>query len=205
VDINLRAGETLVVAPATGSFGSAAVNLALAMGARVIAMGRNTEILSRMKETYDKMYPADRLLTVPITGNQEDELAALKKAAGSRPIDAFFDISPDMASNATYFTAAILSLRHSGRVSLMGGQRGMVQIPMDRVMHFNLQLKGKWMYERDDVAKFIRLVENGNCPIGRRAGLEAPKEVGLEQWRTAFDFAAEQVGGTGAVLVPGEV
>ena len=38
-DINLRPGETVIIAPATGSFGGAAVSVALAMGAKVIAMG----------------------------------------------------------------------------------------------------------------------------------------------------------------------
>lgn len=38
-DIDLQAGETVIIAPATGPFGGAAVLVALAMGAKVIAMG----------------------------------------------------------------------------------------------------------------------------------------------------------------------
>jgi threonine dehydrogenase-like Zn-dependent dehydrogenase len=168
-DIGLSAGETVVVAPATGSM--------------------------------DKLYPSERLSTVPVTGDFDEELAALQKAAGSRPVDAYFDISPDAASNASYFKAAIMSLRHSGRISLMGGQLGNVSIPHRQVMRLCLQLKGKWMYEREDVPKFLRLIENGNLPIGHRAGAPAPKTFGLGQWKEAFDHAADVVEGDGAVFV----
>jgi D-arabinose 1-dehydrogenase-like Zn-dependent alcohol dehydrogenase len=206
VDINLGPGETVIVAPATGSFGTGAVQLALAMGARVIAMGRNAKVLAQLNDKFSEQYPTDRLLTVPITGNLEEEMAALKAAAGSRPIDAFYDISPDAAVNATYFKAAIMSLRHSGRISLMGGQRSEdVKIPYHRVMHWNLQLKGKWMYEREDVPKFLRLVEAGNLSLGGRAGAVAVKEFGLGQWKEAFDYASDHASdGQGTCLVPSE-
>lgn len=204
VDIDLRPGETIIVAPATGSFGRAATHVALAMGARVIAMGRNTKILGQLQTSLAKQYPADRLLTVPITGDLKEEMAALKTAAGSRPIDAFYDISPAIAANGSYFKAAILSLRHSGRVSCMGGQREDVKIPYQQMMRLNLQLKGKWMYERADVPRLVRLVEGGNCAIGERAGLGTAKEFGLEQWQEAFDYASEQEEGASAVFVPGQ-
>jgi hypothetical protein len=62
-DINLQAGETVIVAPATGSFGGAAVMVALAMGARVIAMGRKVDALRRIATL------SDRVAVVPITGD----------------------------------------------------------------------------------------------------------------------------------------
>ncbi|KIY01146.1 uncharacterized protein Z520_02698 [Fonsecaea multimorphosa CBS 102226] len=42
-DIGLEPGETVIVYPATGAFGGAGVAVAVAMGARVIAMGRHAE------------------------------------------------------------------------------------------------------------------------------------------------------------------
>ncbi|KAF7187887.1 Acryloyl-coenzyme A reductase [Pseudocercospora fuligena] len=71
--IGLQAGETVVVAPATGEFGSAAVVVALAMGARVIAMGRNKEALEGLKRL------GDRVHTVQMTGDAEAEMKELKK------------------------------------------------------------------------------------------------------------------------------
>lgn len=202
-DIALRPGETVIVAPATGPFGRAAVHVALALGARVIAMGRNTKVLEQLQTALATQYPADRLLTVPITGDLEQEKAALAKAAGNRPIDAFFDISPPAAANGSFFQAAILSLRHSGRVSLMGGQLEEVKMPYRQIMRLNLQLRGKWMYERSDVPKLINLVEAGNCAIGEKGGFGRPKEFTLDQWKEALDYAADNSDGPGAVFIIG--
>ena len=83
------------------------------MGARVIAMGRNNEILQRLKERHEKVE------VVQITGDMEADNKALLQYG---PIDAHFDISPPEASNSTHLKSAILALRHSGRVSLMGGE-----------------------------------------------------------------------------------
>jgi NADPH-dependent curcumin reductase CurA len=84
-DVNLRAGETVIVAPATGAFSGAAVIVALAMGAKIIAMGRNKEALARIAAS------SDRVRTMQITGDQAAETAALLERG---PIDVFFDISP---------------------------------------------------------------------------------------------------------------
>jgi D-arabinose 1-dehydrogenase-like Zn-dependent alcohol dehydrogenase len=99
-DIRLEPGETVIIAPATGQFGGAAVLVVLAMGARVIAMGRNTEALAKLKTL------SRRVETVRITGNQEEEMTALQKFGSA---DAFFDISPRQASNSTHIKSAILS------------------------------------------------------------------------------------------------
>jgi D-arabinose 1-dehydrogenase-like Zn-dependent alcohol dehydrogenase len=54
-DIDIKAGETVIIAPATGPFGSAAVTVALAMGLRVIAMGRNLSILQRLAASHSRV------------------------------------------------------------------------------------------------------------------------------------------------------
>jgi NADPH:quinone reductase-like Zn-dependent oxidoreductase len=131
-DIKLQPGETVIVAPATGGFGGAAVIVALAMGARVIAMGRNVQSLERLKKI------SDRVETVRITGNLEEEVKELAKFG---PADAFFDISPADAANTTHVKAGILSLRHAGRVSLMGGFKGDVAIPHRAVMRKDIRLQ----------------------------------------------------------------
>jgi D-arabinose 1-dehydrogenase-like Zn-dependent alcohol dehydrogenase len=130
-DINLQAGETVIIAPATGGFGGAAVLVALAMGARVIAMGRNLESLEKLKKL------SDRVETVPITGDLEGEVAALARFG---PADAYLDISPAQAANSTHVKAGIMSLRHRGRVSLMGGFIGDVAIPHRIVLRNDIKL-----------------------------------------------------------------
>ncbi|RFU24812.1 hypothetical protein B7463_g11522, partial [Scytalidium lignicola] len=192
-DIGLNVCDTVLISPATGMFGSAAVHVALAMGANVIAMGRSVDNLKKLKTTLSPT--EERVQIVQITNNVEEEVEAIRKFG---PVDAFFDISPPMAANSTHLKSALLSLRHSGRASLMGGQKGDISIPLSVVMHQNLTIKGKWMYERDDVLQLIKMVEAGALKLGSEAGCVTVGKFPLEKWQEAFDVAAEYSG-------PGEV
>ncbi|KAI0184915.1 alcohol dehydrogenase GroES domain-containing protein [Xylaria flabelliformis] len=186
-DAGLRPGETIVVAPATGNFGSAAVFVALAMGAaKVIAMGRNTEKLQQILEG-----TSGRVKIAPITGHVEADAAALQ-AHGH--IDIYFDISPKLNSTPSYMRSAISSLRPKGRISFMGGISSDVQIPYSAIVFKGLTLHGTFMYTRQQADELIKLVETGMLPIGSQGGFETPKEFTLEQWREAFEHAYDQIG-----------
>jgi len=130
--IKLEPSETVIIAPATGGFGGAAVHTALAMGARVVALGRNAESLAKLKKL------SDRVETVQMTGNLDEEIAALAKFGRA---DAYLDISPAEAANSTHIKACILSLRHGARVSLMGGLLGDLPIPHRFIMRNDITLK----------------------------------------------------------------
>ncbi|KAL9622077.1 MAG: hypothetical protein Q9160_003576 [Pyrenula sp. 1 TL-2023] len=199
-DIELRPGETVVVAPATGGFGGAAVQVALAMGAgRVIAMGRNEEALRRVGGL-----DGERVRTLRIVGDDwEGELAGIKALALGGVVDAFFDISPPGALGSSHFKAGILALRRNGRVSFMSGVRGDLPLPMSEIMHRNLKLRGKWMYDREDIQGFMKLVHSGLLKLGAQGGNEITGRFGLEGWKEAFDLAAEKAQvGQMAVIVP---
>ncbi|KAJ3874918.1 alcohol dehydrogenase [Lentinula edodes] len=190
-DIQLKPGETVIIAPATGPFGSAAVRVALAMGAgRVIAMGRNETMLHKLS-TLDA-----RISTVRITGNEKTETDALKKLG---PIDVFFDISPFMAANSTHLKSAIAALRHSGRISLMGGVYADMSFPYLSFMHRNLTMKGTWMFSREQMFAFVKLLESGLLPLGEKNGLSVGGKFELEEWEEAFEKA--RVAGAGEVVV----
>ena len=192
--IGLKSGETIVIGPATGGFGGAAVLVALAMGARVIAMGRNKKALEELAKG------RERVETVAITGDMAKDLEALK-AFGT--IDAFLDISPPEASKSTHIKSAILALRHSGRVSLMGGTQEDVALPHSKIMHFDIALKGKYMYDRDDIKTMIKMIQVGVLPIGEKAGFQVTGKFGLEDWDAAFTSAAENATvGKFAVFTP---
>jgi threonine dehydrogenase-like Zn-dependent dehydrogenase len=184
-DIGVKAGQTVIVAPASGPFGGAAVLVALAMGARVIAMGRNKDSLSALA----KRVPCpERLSTVPITGDMEADLASLQSHG---QIDAYFDIGLPEASKSTHIKSATLSLRHEAHISFMGGYRDDIPIPRMDIMHKNKRIFGKWMYERSDREELFKLVEAGLLKLGKIGGCEVGGVYGLDEWREAFDKAAE--------------
>jgi threonine dehydrogenase-like Zn-dependent dehydrogenase len=194
VDIDLKPGETIIIAPATGAFGGAAVEVALAMGARVIAAARNTDSLKRLAATNE------RILTVQLTGDVETDGKALKQFG---PVDAFQDWCPPVAAKTTHIKACMLALRVGGRVSLMGGIREDISISYTWVMHNNLTIKGKWMYTQEDPYLLIKMIESGILKLGERAGLKNAAVFPLEDWSKAFTAAEENPGwGSQTLIAP---
>lgn len=165
LSIDLRAGETVVVNGATGNFGSAAVAVALAMGAaRVVATGRKAESLAVLAERH-----GDRVHTALVSGEEEADTAAIKAAAG-QPIDVVLDILPP-AATVGQVLAAIKAVRPGGRVSLMGGVGmtgdGTLSLPYPWVMRNNVTIKGQWMYPREAIARLVALARNGVLDLSK--------------------------------------
>ena len=156
---NLKPGETVLVSGATGNFGSAAVAVALAMGAaRVVAPGRNEKILNDLVRRF-----GTRVRPVKLSGNENDDREQMKRAAQG-PIDCVFDIMPPSVS-LTVVRAAIMTVRDYGRVVLMGGV-GMaggpgLELPYPWIMRNCITIHGVWMYPPDAATRLIALVRSG--------------------------------------------
>jgi threonine dehydrogenase-like Zn-dependent dehydrogenase len=179
MDVGVKTGEKVIIAPATGMFGSAAILAALALGAQVIAMSRNLEALERLRAAY----PGARLEIAQNTGDVEAETIQLMKDG---PADVFFDISPGGAITSTHFKSCISALRRGGRLSLMGAHHELI-LPTQVIMLRDITLKGKWMFTSEDIRYLIKLVEQGYVK------LDKIKTVGvfpLDQFEAAFDAAA---------------
>ncbi|RYP32437.1 hypothetical protein DL767_005201 [Monosporascus sp. MG133] len=189
--ISVKAGETVIVGPATGHFGGAAVEVASALGARVIALGRNTEVLSRLKATIP------RVETVVLSGDIDKDTNAIQ-AFG--PADAFVDFTPTGAKNVTHISSAIRALRRRGRVALMGGTSEDVPLPYFLVMLNSIEIKGRWMYSRKELRELIKMVENGVLKLGKSAGHGVNGKFSLEDWDAALDTASKHTAWGSQVL-----
>jgi threonine dehydrogenase-like Zn-dependent dehydrogenase len=195
-DIKLAPGETVIVSPATGGYGGAGVLVALAMGARVIAGGRNPEKLAALKKRVLAGAPAAQIETMVWTGDEAEDTATVRKFG---VIDAILDFTPPQASKSLYLRSATSALRRSGRVSMMGFVDQPV-VPWTLVGK-NITLRGKLMYEREDIVLLIKMLENGLFPL--REALVDTKVFGLEDWEVGLDVAAEHTGiGKQVVFAP---
>jgi threonine dehydrogenase-like Zn-dependent dehydrogenase len=176
-DIKLAPGETVIVFPATGAFGGAGVQVAIAMGARVIAMGRNEKELARLKSHVLSGTPGAGIETVKLTSDEETDTAALR-AFG--PIDAVLDFTPPAAAHSKHLRSAIRSLRNGGRVSEMGfiGQDVLNSTVSWEIVSRNITLQGKLMYEREDILLFVKMMERGLFPKGE--AFVVPRAFGLD-------------------------
>lgn len=166
-EIELKAGDTVIVAPATGRFGSGAVTVALAKGASVVACGRSSAVLDSMAEAFAH---TGRLSTVVLTGDVEKDTQSLIAASGNggQGADAYIDFSPPTAAKSAHFSTCLGALRPRGRAAFMGGVMENIEINYALVMINSLRIQGRFMYDRCMVEQCIKLVEKGNLRLGER-------------------------------------
>jgi alcohol dehydrogenase len=151
----LAAGETLVVTGATGAYGSAAVLLALAMGAgRVVAAGRNAVALEALARV-----GGARVVPVTLTGDIQADANALRAAANGGAHMAFDMVGQARDPNATL--AALRSLRRSGRLVLMGSMSSPLPLTYMELMANNWEIIGQFMYPADAYRRLLDLVRAG--------------------------------------------
>jgi len=155
----MRAGETVLVSGATGNFGSAAVAVALAMGAAcVVAPGRNEAALHDLAQRF-----GPRLRPFKLTGDEAADREGMQKAAPG-PIDCVLDIMPPSVGTEVV-RAALMTVRPYGRVVLMGGV-GMLggsdlALPYPWIMRNCITIHGQWMYPLSAVARLAALARSG--------------------------------------------
>ncbi|KAF2722530.1 GroES-like protein [Polychaeton citri CBS 116435] len=180
--IHVEAGETVIVGPASGVYSGAGVDTALALGANVVAVGRNETVLKRIQSVFG----ADRVQIVPLTNDLDTDKTALLEHGRA---DCFIDMGPPIPIQSSYNTACASVLRDGGRISIMGGMGQPFPVsPMEMLLR-NLTIKGQFMYEPCDVRAMIRLVEAGRLKLGKAAGHTTRGNFKLDEVETAFDYA----------------
>lgn len=195
-DIKVEPGETVLICPATGGYGGAGVQVAIAMGARVIAMGRNEKELSRLKEHVLNGNPHANIQAVKMTQDEAKDTAALQ---GLGPIDAVLDFTPPQGSESSHLRSAMQVLRRGGRISEMGFVKNPT-VPWVFVAK-DIAIKGKLMYDRIDMLQFVKMLQAGLFPRGKN--FVDTKTFKLENWKEGLDEAAVHTGiGKLVSLVP---
>ncbi|KAI9928481.1 hypothetical protein MW887_002526 [Aspergillus wentii] len=191
-DIQLQAGETIIVCPATGFYSSLGVQVAVAMGARVVAAGRNAEKMAALKGEIERHMPGAEIEMMTMTGDEDEDAGALRVFGA----DAVLDMTPSTAGMATHTKSAIKALRRGGRVSLMGSTKN---ISVAEIMMNDITLKGKMMYEREAVVQFVKMVERGLFPMD----CIETKAFSLENWKEGLYMGGKHNGiGKCVVLAP---
>jgi alcohol dehydrogenase len=181
--VGLRPGENVVVNGATGSFGSAGVAVALALGAAsVVATGRNRRVLDDLVRRF-----GPRVRPAPMSGDEEvDRKRILETAPG--PIDVVLDLLPPVASPAQV-RAAVRTVGRCGRVVLMGGVREDVALPYAWLMRDCITVRGQWMYSREAISRVVSLVRAGLLKLDAEI-----TSFSLDQVEDAVVHAAETGG-----------
>lgn len=188
---SLQAGDTVIIGPATGTFSSTAVELALILGASVIALGRSKEKLEQLRQ---KLGNPNRLQYIIMTGNNDVDTAAILEATpNGEGAEVYNDWSSASLHSPPYFSAALRSVKQEGRVVLSGSPSGNIEIPYAFVMHKNIKIQGKIMTNRGAIESTIKLVTSGVLKVGKKGGAEV-SIFNIEQFGEAEDYAAKHGG-----------
>ncbi|RDH22083.1 NAD(P)-binding protein [Aspergillus niger ATCC 13496] len=196
-EVDVKPGEVVIVAPATGRFGGGAVGAALAMGATVIAAGRNRAALDKLEH----IHGTQRLTTVQITGNEATDTQSFQTAVGHpEGANVYLDLSPPTIKDSSLLVAGIRALGSFGRCVLMGGHLGNIQLPYGEIMFKGIRIQGRFMYDRPHVLRLIQMVRSGLLALGEKGGVTHSEEFGLDEIERALD-AAEKLSGWGGQVV----
>jgi alcohol dehydrogenase len=150
---NFEPGETVIVLGASGYLGSAAVLLALALGAkRVVAAARDATALAALVAACDQ-----RVAAVALTGDIAKDSAALRRAADG-PADITLDLTSRTADGGGTL-AGMNALRRGGRLVLMGSTPLPLTVNVRHIMMNDWQVMGSFMYPRHVPARLAGLVE----------------------------------------------
>ncbi|KAH7470318.1 chaperonin 10-like protein [Fusarium oxysporum f. sp. albedinis] len=180
---NLQAGETVIVAPATGHFSGAVVELAAQIGCRVIALSRSASKLKPLTSRYH------RVTAVELTGDEKKDAEAIG-ALVPGGADAYIDVSPPAATASHHhLNISINSLTSFGRVVFLGMMFD-IKINYASLMVRNITIKAQFMYTRQELVSLVKMIETGVIKLGKEAGHEiVEKGFSMEEWENAVTVA----------------
>lgn len=199
MDINVLPTDTVIVSPATGTFSGAAVQAALAMGANVVACGRNEETLMQITKTFES---SGRLSTVKLTGDVPKDTASIKAATGNKGADKYIDFIPPQAAGSKHITSCISALRPHGKAVFMGAVFSNPEIPYTVIMRHSITVQGRYMFDRHHAEYAIKLLESGRLTFGDRPNSSMKTHTfKLQDIQKAIDAAATTCRGWGNSVV----
>jgi putative PIG3 family NAD(P)H quinone oxidoreductase len=185
----VQAGESVLITGATGGMGTMAVQLAHALGARVIAAGRNHERLERLRSLgADDVFELGESLPQNVA-----------RATGGRGADLALDFV-----GGPHLTQALASLRPQGRLVLAGLLAGRkADVNLDLILGRRLRLAGSTLRPRPRAEKSNLVQEFGAfaLPLIERRELRAIIDRVFPWSQIEAAYAALAEGGVGGKIV----
>ncbi|QIK67885.1 NADPH:quinone oxidoreductase family protein [Nocardioides sp. HDW12B] len=172
----LREGETVLVNGAAGGVGTAAIQVAKGLGARVIALTSTEE-----KAEFARSAGADE--AVLVDGFRD----AVKELTDGRGVDVLVDVV-----GGDLMTDSLRSLAPLGRLLVLGFTGGEIpQVKVNRLLLNNVDVRGvgwgayamtRQGYMREQWQRLVPMLESGvvDPPIGRTYGLDDVQDALVE-------------------------
>ena len=167
----VKPGDVTAIYGASGGLGLSSIQIAKALGAQVIGIGRQSWKLERAKEL-----GADAVISTADTDNLADEVR--KISSGS------VDISIDVSGVPALVEAAIKTTSPGGKIILLAFNFEKVQFSIGRLMWREQSILGSKNYRPVDMPQIIKLVEEGKVRLGPMIS----HRFALEEINTAYEL-----------------
>ncbi len=178
-----RPGQTLIVNGATGRLGTAAILVALALGAgKIVAVGRDQQALTKVRQLDER-----RITPVILTGRHDSDVANIQATAQGA------DMVLDMLGGAVTpdpTLACLQALRPRGTAVWMGGVQATIPLSYAQLMLSEITIRGAFMYPRSAPAELLNMIAAGTLDLSALHINTFP----LEQFNEALDYAAQSKG-----------
>lgn len=162
----LRAGETVLVQAGGSGVGSAAIQIAKLVGAKVITTASTDEKLQRAKAL-----GADHLINY----KTHDFVDEVKKITSKKLVDVVFE-----HVGGETFEKSIACLPYGGRLVTCGASSGReVKLDLNVLFYKRISLLGSTMGSKGDLFRILQLVEEGRLKpvLDRTLPLEQAKQA----------------------------
>ena len=155
----LRPGHTLIINGATGQLGSSALVLALALHVgRILAIGRNSELLAELK----RLNPQS-IATVSL-GDIDDPNQAVMDATDGKGANLALD-AVGRVQDATSTMAAYAGLAAGGAMVLVGNSQARLPVTYNSLLDREVKLMGSNWFSRSEMSELIGLIGSGALDI----------------------------------------
>jgi D-arabinose 1-dehydrogenase-like Zn-dependent alcohol dehydrogenase len=179
----LRAGQTVIVAPATGHYSGAVVELAAQIGCRVIALSRSASKLEPLVSRHP------RVIAVELTGDEKKDADSIRTLV-PQGADAYIDVSPPAATASHHHLDISINSFTSFGVVVFLGMMFEVKVNYVSLLLRNITIKAQFMYTRQELVSLVRMIETGVVKLGKEAGHEiVERGFSMEEWEKAVTVA----------------
>jgi acryloyl-coenzyme A reductase len=179
----LHLGEQVLITGASGGVGVAAIQIAKALGARVLVTTSSEDKALRLKDL-----GADEVI-VSASGAFHEQVRAAS--------DGGVDVALELTGNAT-FASALRSLRRRGRLVVVGNiDTQKVALNLGSLILFSQVLSGSHGASHRDLADCFRLIQD------KKLKMVIDRKLPLERAADAHRLLAERGAFGRVVLVPG--
>lgn len=182
-------GSTVIINGATGTVGTGAVLLALAMGAiKVIAVANKKDRLEKLKQI-------DPLHIETISLQDGEVTPRIMQLTGGKGADALVDCLSYVDTKST--RQCIFGVKRGGTIVCLGGATGDLTIPYGYLLGTEISLTGSIWFHSYEAAEMVNMATAGRLNLN----VFEVRSFSLDQINEAIEYAGSRVGGMITSLV----